>query len=46
MHVGEAHPRMDALLAEQLLLQELVLKLGLAGGGAVVVRRVDSVRHC
>jgi hypothetical protein len=35
---------MDALLAEQLLLQKLVLELDLAGGGAVAGVRV-SVRH-
>jgi hypothetical protein len=36
---------MDALLGEQLLVQELVLELGLAGGGVVAAVRVDSVRH-
>jgi hypothetical protein len=36
---------MDALLGEQLLLQELVLELGLAGGRFVAAVRVDSVRH-
>jgi hypothetical protein len=36
---------MDALLAEQLLLQKLVLELGLAGRGAVAGVRVGSVRH-
>jgi len=45
MHIGEAHSRMLALLTEQLLLQELVLNLGLAGGGAVLLARVDSVCH-
>jgi len=45
MDIGEAHPRMDALLAEQPLLQELGLKVGLAGRGAVVVAGVGSVCH-
>jgi len=36
---------MDALLGEQLLMQELVLELGLAGGRGVAAVRVDCVRH-
>jgi hypothetical protein len=42
MYPGEPHPGMDALLAEQLLGQELILKLGLTDG---VLARIDDVCH-
>lgn len=45
MHPGKLHPRMDSLLAEQVFLQELVLKLSLPHRGSVRVVRVRGVCH-